>query len=167
VNGVAAGVKDAEKNGSQPRRGAANEAPGAGAQVVLEWRSWLAADTPGKAVGAALTILVGSVLITLATASAFLGLAALALLTLTTREFFLPMRYRITDAGAWAEGFLSSSFIAWKEVRACHHLEDGLKLSPFAKSSRLEPFRGVYLRFAGNREEVAQTVRRLAEGAGE
>ena len=37
--------------------------------------------------------------------------------------------------------------------------EDGVKLSPLAESGRLSPFRGVFLRYSGNRETVLEYIR--------
>lgn len=131
----------------------------------MQWRVWSLARQPGKAIGALAIMAGGSFLIALGTATVVLGLAALVLLLLATREFFLPIRYRLTEEGAYAEGFMSSYFISWGKVKRCDLSGEGLKLSPFGRSSRLESFRGVYLRFADNCEEVVEMVKVLAEEA--
>jgi len=135
-------------------------------QVLLEWRAWPAARQPRKAIATAAIILLGAFLTVLATVSLPLGLVAFVLLTLATREFFLPTRYQLTEEGASAEGFLNSYSIPWRRVKACLLSDEGVKLSPFAGKSRLEPFRGVYLRFGDNREEVVERVKELAKERG-
>jgi hypothetical protein len=131
-------------------------------QDLLEWRIWLVAQRPSKAIGAAAIMVAGALLTAIGTGKLVLGLVALVLLWLATREFFLPVHYRLTKDGAWAEGFMSSYFIPWVRVKACHVGKEGLKLSPFGRKNRFEPFRGVYLRFAGNKEEVVEIVSNLA-----
>lgn len=132
-------------------------------QTLLEWRVWLVAKRPGRATAALALMLGGCLVIALAMAAAALGLVAFVLLMSATREFFFPVRYRLTDEGAWAEGVMNSHFIPWGKVKACYLSEEGLKLSPFRRANRLEPFRGVYLRFAGNRGEVVDKVKGLAK----
>lgn len=148
-----------------PGGGCALEVPGPSPQALLEWRVWLVARRPGKAIGALAIMLAASCLIAMGTATVVLGLAALVLLLLATREFFLPVRYRLREEGAYAEWFMSSYFISWGKVKRYDLSGEGLKLSPFGRSSRLEPFRGVYLRFADNCEEVVEMVKVLAKEA--
>jgi len=93
------------------------------------------------------------------------SLPVLALL-LSLSEFLFPVRYTLTRRGAWARHGLMTLEIAWADVRHAYLAPDGIKLSPIVKpNARLEPLRGVFLRFAGNEEAVIAAVRRLREEA--
>lgn len=73
----------------------------------------------------------------------------------STHEVLFDARYRLDAQGARARVGLSVNEIAWANVRRVISGEEGVKLSPLSgEGSRLAPFRGVYLRFAGNRDAV-------------
>ncbi|MFP4058232.1 MAG: hypothetical protein ACLF0G_15300 [Candidatus Brocadiia bacterium] len=105
-------------------------------------------------------------LVAVACAAAGLGfggvgyaLLAGALLSLSLCRYFLPTRYHLDDQGA-AVGFLGQwRRVPWGAVRRVSVHREGVHLSPFARPSRLDSFRGTYLRFAGNGQEVVRFVR--------
>jgi hypothetical protein len=99
--------------------------------------------------------------------SLWLALVPPAALLLSVSEFLFPVRYALSARGASARHGLTALEIAWADVRHAYLTGDGVKLSPLrARGSRLEPLRGVYLRFGdGNREQVIAAVRRAREGA--
>ena len=95
-------------------------------------------------------------------------LAALPLLALimSLSEFLFPCRYTLTVQGARARLGLMTLEIAWADVRHVYVGADGIKLSPLARTgSRMEPLRGVFLRFADNELAVTDMVRRLRQEA--
>lgn len=91
----------------------------------------------------------------------------LPILCLTTalNDFLFPIRFRLTAQGAHSDGGISHLFIAWSDVKRVTKGSDGVYLSPFARPTRLEAFRGVRLRFVGNADEVIETVKRLRSDA--
>ena len=49
----------------------------------------------------------------------------------------------------------------WSDFRSFYADRNGVLLSPFARPSRLENFRGVYVRFGrSNRDEIRDFIRR-------
>jgi hypothetical protein len=79
-------------------------------------------------------------------------------LWLATRDYWLPVRYTVSEKGA-AVRYLGAAYdISWERVKYVTVTADGVKLSPLPPRSRLEPFRGVYLRFADNREQVLEAI---------
>lgn len=80
-------------------------------------------------------------------------------------DFLLPMTFTLTRRAAMMRGWFKAQRIEWQDVRAVHEDDSGVKLSPFAHRSRLEPYRGVYLWFNGNREQVMAWVKALATNA--
>jgi len=74
-------------------------------------------------------------------------------------SYFLPTWYEL-DADGVAVRFLGRTrWVAWTEVRRTQVHGEGVQLSPFERPSRLESFRGTFLRFAGNRDEVVSFVK--------
>lgn len=135
----------------------------------LAWKVDLGAERPGKrwlvftvalAAGLAGIVLFHQVV---------LGLIGCLAILLSTAEMFLPIHYRIDKTGASARVGLSKTAIDWASVRRVEIGTHGVKLSPLAKADhRLDPFRGVTLRFSGNREQVVELIERYqAEAAKE
>lgn len=92
-------------------------------------------------------------------------------LTGALAEYLFPVTYRLTARGAHADCGLSRLLLEWKDVRRATHGTDGVYLSPLARPSRLDSFRGVRLRYlpgdADHAETVRETVRRLRDLAKE
>lgn len=84
----------------------------------------------------------------------------IGMIALGTADYWMPIHHRLDAIGATRKVGLSVSSIEWKAILQVREEADGVKLSPLeAASSRLEPFRGVYLRFEGNRDEVMERIR--------
>lgn len=98
-------------------------------------------------------VLATAVICQLAFHQPLFALAAGLLVALSTAEFLLPIHYRITDAGIEMRNGLSLRRMAWSQVRTCYRDPRGVKVSPLARRSRLEAFRGIYLRFDDDNEE--------------
>lgn len=95
-------------------------------------------------------------------------LAALPLLALTfsLSDFLFPCHYTLTQHGARARHGLMVLEIPWCDVKHAYLVQDGIKLSPLARpGSRMEPLRGVFLRFSGNETVVTEMVQRLRHEA--
>jgi hypothetical protein len=92
-------------------------------------------------------------------------LPALALL-FSLSDFLFPIRYTLTRHCARAQQGPMTWEIAWHEVRHAYLASDGVKLSPLARpGSRLEPLRGVLLRYASNEDAVNSAVQQLRREA--
>lgn len=126
--------------------------------VLLTWRLHLAAQQPAKAVLVGACVVLTGVCAQLSLHNPWLTLASSLLLVSSVADFLFPVRYTLTTAGAEVRSWVSAQAIAWEKVRRCYQDAEGLKLSPLPRLTRLERFRGVYLRFAGNREEVLAVV---------
>lgn len=74
------------------------------------------------------------------------GLVSLVVLTLSMARYFLPARYAVDEAGvAWR--LLTWRRRAWQDFARVEDRADGLLLSPFGQPTRMDAYRGVYLRF--------------------
>lgn len=130
----------------------------------LEWKIHLG-DANRKrrviVIGFALTAgIVGTLLFQ----SVWLGLIGFVAILLSTSEMFLPLSYRLDARTARVKNGLSVTEIAWDDVKRVLPVSDGIKLSPLKNPSRLDAFRGVYLRYADNEDEVSGKIRQFWNG---
>lgn len=99
----------------------------------------------------------------------FYGVMAFMILGGSMAAYFLPTEY------AFYVGGVESTFLGvhrrftWQQFRSFYRDKNGVLLSPFPQPSRLENFRGVYLRFDGCSEQVmaivAERVRNSTDAA--
>lgn len=87
------------------------------------------------------------------------GIFGFAAVVLSTAELYFPLRYTLTKTCARVKCGLSTTEILWDKVERIVDGPDGVKLSPLASKTRLEPFRGVYLRFQGNEDAVRKYIK--------
>lgn len=138
-------------------------------RAVLIWRVHLAADDPGRAV----LVVAAACTAAMLCQSLFLNwlFSAFSCLVLlgATAEFLFPIHFRLDESGAEMRNLHNWRRIAWVDVKKAYLLEDGVKLSPLAVPSRLEHFRGVFLRFGegeGSRESVLTAVKQHRNAVG-
>jgi hypothetical protein len=77
----------------------------------------------------------------------------------SARQFLLPTTYVLDDAGVTLRFLGGTRRRAWTEVRSCVRDGSGVLLSPFPRKSPLESFRGLFLIFDGNADEVMAIVK--------
>lgn len=73
--------------------------------------------------------------------------------------FFTVTSYRMDDSGVTIRRPLTKVVREWARVRSFYPDRKGVLLSPFARPSRLENFRGVYVRFGSNREQILHLLK--------
>lgn len=126
----------------------------------LEWTAWpLRDDWPRSGVLLAIIALV-SIGVAVSFEGVTWGVFSLAVLALSVLRYLLPTRYTFDDEGVCARFAGGERRRRWPEVKAFYPHRDGVHLSPFSRPSALDPFRGMYVRFApGNREAVLTFLR--------
>ena len=72
--------------------------------------------------------------------------------------YFLPTTYVLDDKGVKKKGLIMETRKLWEDFRSYYPDKNGVLLSPFVRPSRLENFRGLYIRFKENREEVLAII---------
>lgn len=92
------------------------------------------------------------------------GLIGAGGVILGNAEMILPVTYTISEKGVSSKCGLSVSEITWDRIYRIWEDGDGLKLSPLKEGSRMEVFRGVYLRYLGNRDEVLAKIAQYWNG---
>lgn len=91
-----------------------------------------------------------------------LGLLGFGMILASTMEYWVGSTYRVDSKGASSRTGISLTVIEWPEVRRLIPEDHGIKLSPLEKPGRLDPFRGVFLKFdRDNREQVLQALRKF------
>ncbi|MCH7946016.1 MAG: hypothetical protein IIC73_08410 [Armatimonadetes bacterium] len=129
----------------------------------LEWTLRLDPETPRRRY-TVLAIALMAGLAGLLLFNPLLSLIAFAVVVLSAAELFFPVKYRLDAQGARAKCGLSVTAVAWSDVKRVLPMPDGVRLSPLEKPSRLDEFRGVYLRFSDNEEEVSGKIRTFWHG---
>jgi len=132
-------------------------------QAILTWTVHLARTQPKKAI-ATVAFICAATVVGCLMAGPFVAVLAAVALVASLADFLLPVRYVITRDKASCKMIGKGTEIRWANVRRCYLDDSGVKLSPLDRVSRLEAFRGVYLRFADNRDEVVETVKSLRPG---
>ena len=91
--------------------------------------------------------------------SAFITLLSAIFVTSSLYRYFMPYRYELYENQLVVTAPLYRLTKPWDAFRSFYVDNNGVLLSPFAKPSRLENFRGVYVRFGENRSEVLDFIR--------
>lgn len=129
------------------------------------WRVHLARREPGRALAVGAILLAVVAWTTWAYRNPLLPAAAAFLLLGAVGEFLFPTRYRLTLEAAEVRNPFYWRRIAWKEVKRVGVGEHAIRLSPLRYPSPRDTFRGVLLRWDGNREEVLERIRQFREAA--
>ena len=89
-----------------------------------------------------------------------LGLTLLSTFFLfgSLRQYFFPFRYEVHDDRIAISSFFFKQNRLWNEFRSYYIDQHGILLSPFSKPSRLESFRGIYVRFGLDKSVVRELI---------
>jgi hypothetical protein len=94
------------------------------------------------------------------------GLLAALILGIGLSRYFAATRYELDSDGVLVRFLGQGQRMAWQDVRRVLVHREGVHLSPFAQPSRLDSFRGAFLRFAGNADEVTRFVEQHTKPTG-
>lgn len=128
--------------------------------IILRWNIHLAKESPKK-----LSVL--SIAFSLVVAAAYyaignIGAAIVAVVMISSfSDFLFPIKYQISNKEATSRVLFKVCKVSWKNVKHCYLDEYGVKLSTLPNASRLEAFRGVYLRFNNNNDQVIEIIKSL------
>ncbi len=90
--------------------------------------------------------------------SAALSLLSVVILVSSLTSFFLPTTYILRDDCITVKSRFRTFSRQWDSFKSYYPDKNGILLSPFSSPSRLENFRGVYIRFSHNRSEVVDFI---------
>ena len=127
------------------------------AQVLLSWRSH-PMQTQGQRRWIAVGVVIGIPLALGVFYGAFYAALAVAILAGSLASFFLPTQYVLYTGGLESRFLGMNRRFTWDQFRSYYPDRNGVLLSPFLQPSRLENFRGFYLRYNGHSQEVMRIV---------
>jgi len=126
----------------------------------LQWTSHPLKRRPAVSAVVSGFIIVVAILIYYSTASTGFALLGLVILFASLARFYFPTSYRLSDREIMVKTVTQTLHKDWSLYRSCYPDGNGILLSPFTGPSRLENFRGLYMLFSDNRDEVTAFVRR-------
>jgi hypothetical protein len=92
------------------------------------------------------------------------GVISLVVLVAAMSRYLFPTHYRLDAAGMESDHLWWKKNRRWTDFGRARIRPDGLFLSPFRRPSRLDSFRGEFLRCVGNQQSVSSFVERHVGG---
>jgi hypothetical protein len=120
----------------------------------MTWKSHPIVDFFPKSILAVIAVVGLSLLFGFAFANAGFGIVAFVILFLSMLTYFCPVYYRIDESTLTVQFLILTHKRSLKEFRSYYHNSAGVNFSTFSSPSRLDSFRGNYVRFNSNRDEV-------------
>lgn len=128
-------------------------------EVVLKWSTHPVKRSTKVSILVVLFLLLIWFLVYLTTYSLFLTILSVVIMLGSLSAFFLPTYYEADDKKIKARFFFTTKEKEWSMFRSFYVDRNGVLLSPFERPSRLENFRGLYVRFNQNKDQVVEFVR--------
>ena len=127
--------------------------------LLLSWSTHPAKARPLVTSLVILFLIVLAVLVYLLTYSAIFTVIAALILYGSLTQYFTKTTYEFTDTKIRVKYVVNKIEKDWAQYRSYYVDKNGVLLSPFPSPSRLENFRGLFIRFAGNKDQVMEIVR--------
>jgi hypothetical protein len=153
------GMAETEQNAGRAESGQ----PAVDERELLRWRSIPARRSWKVSLLVVFTILGLPVLLAI-WYGPFFGLLGLVILGASLMPFFLPTDFILTESSVQRRYLGIDHTRKWSEFRSYYPDKNGVLLSPFPRPSRLENFRGLYIRFEDNRERVLAVIKDKVAG---
>ena len=125
---------------------------------VLRWRSHPFVKRKFSSFLVILCLLAVWVSVYLTTFSVTMTAVSILILLGALLPFFLPTDYELTPDKVKVRFFFSQKEKDWSFYHSFYVDKNGVLLSPFERPSRLESFRGIYVRFDRNKAQVVKFV---------
>ena len=126
---------------------------------TLEWVCHPAKKKPRVTFLVTIFLLVIIGLVYYATSSVWFGVLAVLILFGSLTSYYFPTRYKFTEDAVYIKTTTQSLQKKWSQYRTYYVDKNGVLLSPFTRPSRMENFRGIYIKFWYNKDEVVAFVK--------
>ena len=126
---------------------------------TLEWVCHPAKKNPKVTVLVTIFIFIIIGAVYYATMSVWFGVLAVLILFGSLTSFYFPTAYKLTDDEIMVKTTTQTLKKKWSQYRTFYPDKNGVLLSPFVRPSRMENFRGIYLKFWYNKDEVIAFVK--------
>ncbi len=90
-------------------------------------------------------------------------LMGIVIILLTLLPYFMPTKYSIDEQGIRVQYMFQNRLYEWKHFRSFYIDENGVLMSPFSSPSRLENFRGIYVRYGDKKKEIIELIKSYME----
>jgi hypothetical protein len=127
--------------------------------LLLSWSTHPAKARPLVTALVIAFLIVLAVLVYLLTYSAVFTVIAVLVLYGSLTQYFTNTTYEFTDTKVRVKYVVNKIEKDWTQYRSYYADKNGVLLSPFPGPSRLENFRGLFIRFGGNKDQVMEIVR--------
>jgi len=128
-------------------------------EILLDWICHPAKRNLKVTAAVSILIAVLTVVVYYATFSVWFTILGFLILTGSLAGFYFPSHYQFTDNKIIIMTKMQKLEKKWSQYRSYYSDKNGVLLSPFARPSRLENFRGVYIKFWYNKDEVMAIVK--------
>jgi hypothetical protein len=127
------------------------------ARLLLRWRSHPVRERSDRLL-LVLGVLIGGPALLFWLYGPFFALLSIVILGGSLGSFFLPTDYALYVGGGEMRFIGINRRFTWAQFRTFYPDQYGVLLSPFTRPSRLENFRGIYVRFGRDREPIMRIV---------
>ena len=127
--------------------------------IILDWTCHPAKRNKKITVAVSVFIIILVAVVYYATFSVWFTILGFLILTGSLAGFYFPSHYRFTENKIIVRTTMQTLEKKWSQYRSYYADKNGVLLSPFARPSRLENFRGVYIKFWNNKDEVLAIVK--------
>jgi len=124
----------------------------------ITWRSHPLLDDWPRSLLAPAALLGIAGLVLCAGFGIFLAALSLGLLIVALRRYFLPTHHALSRDGVRTTFLGASRSMKWSDFNNYYPHDIGVHLTPLTRPGALDSFRGTFLRFTDNREEVLRLV---------
>jgi hypothetical protein len=134
--------------------------------TIVEQLSWISHPARIRRTATALVLifmLAVFVVVYMITGSVFMVILAGLIFIGALSTFFFPTRYEITKDKVKVKYLINKIEKEMKNFRSYYPDKNGVLLSPFPRPSRLENFRGIYIRYHQNKQEVDSFIKQIFE----
>lgn len=132
--------------------------------LQIEWISFPAVENLKKTTIATIFIIGLSTLLYFLYGPIY-GFLSILFLGFSLLPYYTPTTYRLNEDGIEVKKVFYTIKKSWSNFRSFYPDKNGVLLSPFPIPTRLENFRGIYIRFRGNGEEVLSVVESMMDRA--
>ena len=152
------------ENGA-PKNGAPeSDAPHSGAGDSMEWSVFPFLENLGRSIIVVAIIVAVALVVYLVFDQIYLVVLSVAILFFSLHAYFTRTTYRLDDTGVAVRTLSVKTAKPWSHFKRYYPDDRGITLSPFAKPSRLEPFRSVRLLYGSNKDEVVAFISKRIVG---
>lgn len=132
--------------------------------LQIEWVSFPAVENFRKTTITTIFIISLSILLYFLYGPIY-GFLSILFLGFSLLPYYTPTTYRLNEDGIEVKKVFYTIKKSWSNFRSFYPDKNGVLLSPFSIPTRLENFRGIYIRFRGNGEEVLSVVESMMDRA--